>query len=182
MHTLLLAILIATTAAVLLLAGARLWARGAEQPSDQSANPPAVTQPAPAKTAEPAKPLTREEIARKLKELADKPLPADLEKFSPMCYEQTALGDTIDYLCPKDGSRTQYSKTQEVGYGAAIGIGHKLKNIKGIELSVDGSEFCRKCSPDQKNPKPVLIVKLSGNTKDHRFRGVTYDLADTRVC
>jgi hypothetical protein len=178
MPTVLLTILVAATALILFFAGTRLWARGADQPSSTSAEPPAVSQPAPPKPADPMKPLTRDEIARKLKELADEPAPANLKKYSAMCYEQVSPADTIDYVCPKDGSRTQYAKSGPAGYDAVIQqlvVGARVGNFKGLELGVDGTEFCKKCSPGQKDPKPVLVVKIGDGSKEHRFRGVTYE-------
>jgi hypothetical protein len=97
-----------------------------------------------------------------------------------MCYKRAAPSQTVDFVCPKDGSRTLY------GIGSPIGerVGHlpqlqamarALAREAGSRATIvlDLSEFCRTCTPTPPAPpEPVLSVKLPDG-KETRTRGIT---------
>jgi len=141
-----------------------------EAPAPQPAPPPSA-QPAPQA---PVTPLTREQLAQKLQKLAETPAPKQMGP-SATCYRRAAPPQTADYVCPKDGSRTHYSR--ESGMAARVQELDYLRNlaalVPGVSASIDTSEFCQQCSPHAPaHPEPILEVKLKdGGTK--RTRGVT---------
>ncbi|MFH0887085.1 MAG: hypothetical protein V1843_02835, partial [bacterium] len=54
-------------------------------------------------------PLTRSEIQNLLRNLAKRPLPTVVSKPAAMCYTTVAPPDRMEYVCPKDGSKTLYT-------------------------------------------------------------------------
>ena len=104
-----------------------------------------------------------------------------------MCYYPTMPPDKIDYNCPKCGSKTHYENEiseleindKEVKYYDLIesvydipNCHRTLKMIRKLDVSLDESQFCKKCSPDIEKPKLVLIVNYEED-KQHRIEGVT---------
>jgi hypothetical protein len=45
--------------------------------------------------------------------------------------------------------------------------------VSGLELSLDETEFCKKCAPDAETPKLTLVVRYPGEKEPHRTRGVS---------
>jgi hypothetical protein len=177
MHPLILVLVILASGLLVFFAGPRLFNRAAAQ----SDRPPAVTPgtPAPAQPPVPlaAGKLTREQLDQRLLDL-QKSNPVIQNERGAMCYDVSAPPQHVDYVCPKDGSRTQYPLKQSSAYQAArdaAGIRTALKGITEMDLSLDESELCRKCNPAIKDPKLILVVKVPGSPKEIRYRGLTYE-------
>ena len=51
---------------------------------------------------------------------------------------------------------------------------HKIKNTKGIHISLDESEFCKYCSPFIKEPKLCLLVNIDGASDTVKTRDISY--------
>jgi len=124
------------------------------------------------------KPLTRQELDQKLFKLRQSS-PKIQNQRGALCYKPRAEPTTMDYICPKDGQRTQYPRHQ-VGGGSAYLAAHDIASMREImrsigkpNLSLDESELCRKCKPKVKDPRAVLVVKIPG-MPEHRFPGVTH--------
>jgi hypothetical protein len=49
------------------------------------------------------------------------------------------------------------------------------EDIKDFGVELDESQFCRKCSPEVKEPKLFLVVRYDGEAEPHRYEGVTLD-------
>jgi len=112
--------------------------------------------------------LSREETKAKLKKLSESPPPKDL-KMGAECYKVAMPPDRAEYLCPVCGERTLFVSEKGRNTDAAF-ITRELadcrrlvKEIKGLEVSLDESQFCRKCSPSAKNPSLILIVRYRGS-------------------
>jgi hypothetical protein len=177
MHYLVLGIFVAASVLLLLFASPRLWARGGQ---DQPAPPaPAQVQPPAAKPG--GSLLNRAQIVQRLKKLADNPLPKDLNTQGAMCYEQAARPERADYVCPKCGERTLYTRPKidpDNSLWAADHVDtvlHALpclrsytKTLQGVELTLDESQFCKKCSPNVKRPEEILAVRLAGEKEARR--------------
>ena len=132
---------------------------------------PAATEPAPS-----APPLTRAQLNDKLQKLAETPPPTELS-FGAKCYDQAAPPETADFVCPRDGSRTQYTRNAAVA-GRVRGLPalrQAAAALPGLSATIDDSEFCRTCTPKAPaDPQLILVVKTpEGGEK--RTRGVSYE-------
>jgi hypothetical protein len=141
-----------------------------------AAPPPAGSTPKPAAAdpAAPAAPLTREQLKDKLQKLAETPPPAQLS-FGAKCYDQAAPPETADFVCPRDGSRTQYTRNAAVAsrVRSLPALRQEAAALPGLSATIDDSELCRKCTPKAPDdPQLVLVVRLpDGGEK--RTRGAT---------
>ncbi len=125
----------------------------------------------------------RVDIARKLAKLAASKPPT---KLSPgaMCYEVMAPPDRAEYVCPDCGEKTLYAtKGQDATPDAAAAIAamqwqlegcrRLARQIRGLDLTLDESAFCRKCTPAGKNPRLSLVVRYADTAKPHRADGIS---------
>jgi hypothetical protein len=168
------AVIIAVVAIGLVLVALVVWrARAARPPPAPSAERDETVPVMPARD---ARPLTRDELAEKLQRLEEAPaLPA---QPMAMCYAKAMPPPTsIDYVCPKDGSRTTYSAPTPPGQrirGLAE-LRAAARTVSGLSVSVDESELCSRCTPKPPpSPEPVLVVKLPDGAET-RTRGVSPD-------
>lgn len=117
---------------------------------------------------------SREEIAAKLKKLSESPPPKDL-KMGAECYKMAITPQRAEYLCPSCGQRTLYAYEAKGRNADARFIEEDLpecrrliKEIKGLALSLNEKEFCKKCSPAAKNPTLILVVNYQDSSTPHR--------------
>ena len=131
-----------------------------------------------------AKSLKQEDVQRRLLDLSKSPAPTELAPGA-MCYKPAMPPKSADYTCPKCGEKTLYNlETAEDRNQATKAIGavnvdipncrRTIKLIKGLNVSLDETQFCKKCSPDIQSPKLVLIINYEGG-KQHSVEGVTND-------
>jgi hypothetical protein len=167
--------LVGIVAAVLLLAclffAGSCSSRTASGPSSGAApnRPPVVL-------AAGMKSLDRAAIRAMLKRLANTPAPENTS-FGAMCYKPASLPKRADYVCPKCGERTLYDdsklSTEEwVKNGLARIVEREipscrrefqgLRKVAGDAMTLDESQFCRKCSPSVTEPKLVLHICYDG--------------------
>jgi len=130
------------------------------------------------------KSFKRGDIQRRLINLSKNTAPTELATGA-MCYRPAMPPKKADYNCPKCGEKTLYNlETAEDRNLEAKAIGavevdipncrRTIKLIKGIDVSLDESQFCKKCSPDVKTPKLVLTINYEDGKK-HRVEDVTND-------
>jgi DNA-directed RNA polymerase subunit RPC12/RpoP len=122
------------------------------------------------------KPYTREEIQKKLEVLANTNVPDDSISFGAMCYAIAFVRDMdhVTYQCPKCGSRTIYSNKVDAYYKVRSLIPQcreQIQDIKGINLQLEESQFCKKCS-DVKTPELGLVVSYV----DDSIKTLTYGI------
>jgi hypothetical protein len=143
------------------------------------------------------KTLNREAIRVLLKWVADTPVPK-----SPIvcacCYMVAEGPNRSDYLCPRCGERTLYDviakgdktlsarqKRREIVDAVEYGIPacrqemQELRKLVGDAISLDESQFCRKCSPTVTEPTLVLHVAYAEGQPQDTVTDVT--LADLRL-
>ncbi len=98
-----------------------------------------------------------------------------------MCYKPRPVRMTNDFVCPKDGSRTQFpldgplaARVRELPRLQASASALATPEVAArATIVLDLSEFCRACTPKPPaTPKPVLSVKLP-NGKQTRTRGIS---------
>jgi hypothetical protein len=123
--------------------------------------------------------LTRAQLAERLRQLEE--LPAPPEVPHALCYSMAVQVVTVDYVCPKDLTRTRYP--QGTATAARIELLPRLTAIveayAGLQAALDASEFCSACEPQRPTePQVALTVKLPDGAV-RRTRGV--DLGDVRL-
>ncbi len=156
------------------------------RPSGENPRPPAPTVFDVSLT---EKPATRAELAQRLKRLAASPPPAKLAPGA-MCYAPHAPDLRFEYVCPTCGERTVYdwlrtgqgrdadrdivcTQTTETFPHDLTEYRRLIADVWGIAMSLDESQFCKKCRPDVAKPKIVLVVKLPGGEQPHRVEDVS---------
>jgi hypothetical protein len=132
-----------------------------------------------------ASPLnSREQVELRLQKLAERPAPKELQPGA-MCYEMAMPPTRHEYVCPTCGEKTLYALAKDEGEADRRGdhsliqtLGWELKGcrtvvkeIKGIDVELDESAFCRKCSPDVEKPTLELVVKYEGEDP-HRVKSI----------
>jgi predicted small lipoprotein YifL len=131
--------------------------------------------------------LTRADLQKRLEALAKTPAPKEL-KPGASCYSVHPGPESVTYICPTCSEKTVYgvSETDEDWWMTLDAVHRELprcrpmlNEIKGVRMELDESQFCRKCSPDVKKPRLVLIVKHPGEAQPHRCVGVRH--ADLRL-
>jgi len=104
-------------------------------------------------------------------------------RVGAQCYSTEGPSSVVQYVCPKCGEKTLY-KLSEVADTLCINsfIERELescrrivKAIKNLNIILDESQYCRKCSPNVKSPKLALIVKYSDEEALHRCEEITID-------
>lgn len=110
-------------------------------------------------------------------------LPKALDRemtLGAMCYEMITItgiasldSKPVFFICEKCGSRTAYPfddahiyQIQDFEHINKYRL--ILKKVKGIRIRVDSRQFCRKCSPNVKEPKLELVVEWPSEKKIHR--------------
>jgi hypothetical protein len=110
---------------------------------------------------------TRGEITDKLRKLVNSPPPVNL-KPGAMCYDMAGPPATAEYICPVCGEKTIY--TEENTYTVQYGISScrtTISSIKGLGITLDESQFCRKCRPEVEKPELCIQVKYKDEEKPH---------------
>ena len=118
--------------------------------------------------------LTREDIQSKLKKLSHSLKPIALAPGA-MCYEIAAPPDRAEYVCPKDCDKTIFT-TEMTGFilWELPQMRESVKELQklGLEAKLDESEFCKKCSPNQKENPQLKLVIAYPDGKVNILRGV----------
>ncbi|MDQ7826005.1 MAG: hypothetical protein RDV48_24595 [Candidatus Eremiobacteraeota bacterium] len=132
-----------------------------------SQKPPVATEaPSPAGSprhtpAEAGPSMSRAEIEKRLKKLAEDPAPTNLAQGA-MCYAAGPRPGKVEseYVCPVCGHRTLYSNNFSVG---DIPSCRRLSGELGsLPVKLDESEFCKACRPQVKEPRLGIIIQYPG--------------------
>ncbi|MBI5218381.1 MAG: hypothetical protein HY958_05575 [Bacteroidia bacterium] len=111
--------------------------------------------------------FSKNDIAKRLEALSKSEAPKDLN-MGAMCYRAARSVDRAEYVCPKCGSKTIYkddkSRFVEKELSKCRGL---VSAIKEIEIKLDESQFCKKCSPKITDPELCIQIKLSNETTAH---------------
>ncbi|MGC4120148.1 MAG: hypothetical protein QM765_37310 [Myxococcales bacterium] len=101
--------------------------------------------------------LSTKELQERLAQLA-RTAPPEAPEPAAMCYEQAAPPTTADYVCPVDGSRTQYTRGQVALIRDLLSMRQAAKSLPGLDATLDERDLCRECSPEGQG-SVALIVK-----------------------
>ena len=111
--------------------------------------------------------FSRKEIKEKLNKLAKTEVPIDLTPGA-MCYKMAGPPDRAEYVCPICGTKTLYKNdtweiTREIPACRSI-----ISDLKAIDIKLDESQFCKKCSPKNKEPQLCIELKYIDETEKHK--------------
>jgi len=112
------------------------------------------------------------DIQAKLKVLSKTDPPDDLA-FGAMCYEMVGPPNKAIYICPVCGEKTLYKlnddytnqQNMDIIQNGITACRNEIKNIEGIHISLDESQFCKHCNPGIEEPQLCLLVNID-NEKD----------------
>lgn len=118
--------------------------------------------------------LTRAEIQKKLKTLKNSPVPQNLEMRGAMCYDMAAPPRRAEYVCPSCGKKTVYTDAmaQQVEWELP-NCRLKIKKLKGLNASLDESQYCHKCSGEKKDPVLCLNILYEDAKEPHKYCGIS---------
>lgn len=116
--------------------------------------------------------LSRSEYTNKLKQLPQNPDSWN-KPVGAMCYKTSAPPERVEYICPICGEMTLYpvystSSIDRISYYRTL-----VKKITKINVKLDESQLCKKCSPDIQTRKLCLIVKYDKSSKPHKTCNIT---------
>ena len=119
--------------------------------------------------------LTREQLDKLLTALAEKPAPEAKVMVHAMCYDMAAPPKRFEYVCPKCGEKTIYSRDAKAtdgnpfaGWEAMLAVQSlhyhrgelfKLRKL-GIDASFDERAFCSACKKNAEFADEKLTVYL----------------------
>jgi hypothetical protein len=115
-------------------------------------------------------PVSKSEIQERLIELSKSVTPAKLNQGA-MCYEMSAPLDRYEYVCPKCGEKTLYTSDEGLAEKASEIESYRISvtRMNGLDISLDESEFCKKCSPDIKTPVLYINIKYKDDPLVHKI-------------
>lgn len=107
------------------------------------------------------------DLLARLNRLADEPAPKELA-IGAMCYRMGAAPKREEYVCPKCGERTLYSRSRDCSEVQDVRTASGLmKELGRCDIVLDESSFCKHCSPDITAPSMALVVQFANGT-EHR--------------
>lgn len=119
-------------------------------------------------------PVSKSEIRERLIELSKSIGPARLNQGA-MCYEMSAPPNRYEYVCPKCGEKTLYTSDHSLAETASEIENYRqsVSGMNGLDITLDESQFCKKCSPDIKNPALYINIKYVDDAQVHKVCCVT---------
>ncbi len=118
--------------------------------------------------------LTRDEINRKLAELAKSDTPQGLGPFVS-CYDMgSPLMKRREFFCSKCRERTIYNVwEQRSALDLAIELQNSLKELRELSsnIELDNTLFCSRCNPDKRLFQQQLYFKGPLGEQEYSFRG-----------
>jgi DNA-directed RNA polymerase subunit RPC12/RpoP len=126
--------------------------------------------------------FSREQINKKLKRLAETPPPTNLS-YGAKCYSKVNMDNQVhEYVCPVCGEKTIYKKGKVKENFFLIdnvlafdleACRKQVEKVKGVNISLDETQFCNKCKPNIENPSLCLLVNIAGRKETTRVCSIT---------
>ncbi|MBI5218136.1 MAG: hypothetical protein HY958_04320 [Bacteroidia bacterium] len=118
-------------------------------------------------------PLSKNDLARRLEELSNSSAPSDL-KPGAMCYDMAGPPERAEYVCPLCGEKTLYTREHTWAVNSEIPACREIiKTIKKVDVTLDESQFCKKCSRDVQKPELCIFIKTKGDDKPRKVCKIT---------
>lgn len=119
--------------------------------------------------------FSKQQIKEKLEVLANFPAPEVL-KNGAMCYKIAAPPNRTEYVCPVCGERTVHTDNMARFIERELPVCRTLADsIYGVELTIDEKSFCKKCSPEVKDPSLCINTKFAGETTENTVCDIDSD-------
>ncbi|MFH0864669.1 MAG: hypothetical protein V1904_00635 [Bacteroidota bacterium] len=119
--------------------------------------------------------FSKQQIKEKLEALSNSPAP-DVLKNGAMCYKVAAPPNRTEYVCPVCGERTVHTDNMARFIERELPVCRTLADsISGIELALDEKSFCKKCSPEVKDPSLCIKTKFAGETTENTLCDIDSD-------
>jgi hypothetical protein len=121
------------------------------------------------------------EVKARLLKLAKSPPPTELSGGA-CCYAMMGPLAVVEYVCPKCGEKTLYESDDGSRSGEStrnvreelFSCRRIVKDIEELNVELDETQFCAKCTPDLKSvPKIILVIHYESKEEPHRVEGVT---------
>jgi hypothetical protein len=120
--------------------------------------------------------FSRKEIKEKLKKLSETEVPIDLTPGA-MCYKMVGPPERAEYVCPVCGTKTLYTINTEAITREIPSCRFFVSDLKSIDIKLDESQFCKKCSPKVKNPELCIEIKYTDESEKHKTCNISsFDL------
>ncbi|MFH0896114.1 MAG: hypothetical protein V2A54_16905 [Bacteroidota bacterium] len=118
---------------------------------------------------------SHDDVRKMLVDLAKQPVPKEMS-MGAMCYDMAGPPARAEYVCPSCGSKTLYTENNTMTVQWELPkCREAMKKIKGLDMKLDETQFCKKCS-GKKNDKPALCLVVSyDNEKPHRTCNISCD-------
>jgi len=118
--------------------------------------------------------LSKINLSSKLEQLPEEPVVKDYPQGA-MCYRVASPPERAEYICPVCGEMTLYPSCYNRELDNIRSYQVLINRITKLEVKLDESHFCKKCSPDIKSRELCLIVKLKNNKKaqEHKTCDIT---------
>lgn len=116
--------------------------------------------------------LSYEQISAMLEKLAQSEAPKELS-MGAMCYKQAGPPRRAEYICPDCGHRTLYTEDKAAFITRSLPtILALLHNLQAIDLTLDQSQFCKKCKPEIEDPQIGIKIHYSDTNYVHEYQGL----------
>lgn len=139
--------------------------------SDAAAKPPV--------TVRRVKSMTQQQIRDMLANIEKKTAPEP--KMGAMCYDRAAPPDRAEYVCPKCGEKTLYTKEAAWKLQFTVEFCRReflpLRKCTALALALDESSYCSRCRPDAKEHEMALIVTYEDGSSYTNSPVDKFDLA-----
>lgn len=129
-------------------------------------------------TAQSLRSMSRQEVLGMLKTLETRRAPEP--KMGAMCYAVAAPPQRAEYVCPKCGEKTLYTKDDAVFIAWEIEACRRefeiLKDQSHLSVALDESEYCAHCSPVATKHQLALVVTYADGSSHTTSPVSRYDL------
>lgn len=97
------------------------------------------------------------------------------EPVSAMCYDVAAPMRRMEYVCPACNEKTFYFDDYDTDVDQIPYCRKLVKKITKLDVKLDESQLCQKCSPKAESRELCIIVKPDKKSKPHKTCHVTED-------
>lgn len=119
-------------------------------------------------------PVSKSVIYDRLVELSKSVTPTKLNQGA-MCYEMSAPLNRYEYVCPKCGEKTLYTSDNSLAETTSEIENYRqsVSRMNNLDITLDESQFCKKCCPDITNPALYINIKYADDPQVHKICCVT---------
>jgi hypothetical protein len=91
-----------------------------------------------------------------------------------MCYKVAGPPNRVEYVCPTCGVKTLYTETEAFRVHRDLpACRATINTVNCLDIKLNESQFCRKCSPNFEHPSIGIIIKYKGDPKEQIIWGIS---------